>query len=89
MEATKKPVEVEYYPCDIRYIDNIMEWSSEERPIKTAIITGTGSNKKTLIIYIATLEGIMTATEGDVIIKGIEGEVYPCKKTIFEKTYNY
>ena len=29
----------------------------------------------------------MTATEGDYIIKGINGEYYPCKPDIFEKTY--
>lgn len=38
-------------------------------------------------IYIETLEGVMTATEGDWIIKGVNGEFYPCKPDIFEKTY--
>lgn len=36
---------------------------------------------------IETLEGTMTATEGDYIIKGVNGEFYPCKPNIFEKTY--
>ena len=36
---------------------------------------------------IPTLEGIHTATEGDFIIKGVNGEFYPCKPDIFEKTY--
>ena len=36
---------------------------------------------------IATLEGMMLATEGDFIIKGVQGEFYPCKPDIFEKTY--
>ena len=36
---------------------------------------------------IETLEGIMTASPGDYIIKGIEGEFYPCKPDIFDKTY--
>ena len=36
---------------------------------------------------IPTLEGIMTATEGDWVIKGIMGELYPCKPDIFEATY--
>lgn len=36
---------------------------------------------------IETLEGNMTATEGDYIIKGVNGEFYPCKPDIFEKTY--
>jgi hypothetical protein len=38
-------------------------------------------------IEIPTLEGIMTASVGDYIIKGINGEFYPCKPDIFEKTY--
>ena len=36
---------------------------------------------------IKTLEGYMTATEGDYIIKGVNGEFYPCKENIFIKTY--
>ena len=39
------------------------------------------------IVKIPTLEGIMEATEKDFIIKGINGEFYPCKPDIFEKTY--
>ncbi len=38
-------------------------------------------------ITINTLEGKMTASEGDWIIKGVNGEFYPCKPDIFEKTY--
>lgn len=38
-------------------------------------------------IEIKTLEGIMKASEGDWIIKGVNGEFYPCKKDIFHKTY--
>jgi hypothetical protein len=34
-----------------------------------------------------TLEGTMTATEGDYIIRGVCGEFYPCKPDIFEQTY--
>lgn len=38
-------------------------------------------------IEIKTLEGVMTASEGDFIIKGVNGEFYPCKPDIFAKTY--
>ena len=38
-------------------------------------------------LIIRTLEGEMTADRGDYIIKGVEGEIYPCKPGIFEKTY--
>jgi hypothetical protein len=38
-------------------------------------------------LYIQTLEGEMKASIGDFIIKGVQGEFYPCKPDIFEKTY--
>ena len=36
---------------------------------------------------IKTLEGTMRAEYGDWIIKGIKGELYPCKPDVFEATY--
>ena len=36
---------------------------------------------------IKTLEGTMIAKVGDYIIQGVNGEIYPCKADIFEKTY--
>lgn len=38
-------------------------------------------------VYINTLEGEMRADKSDWIIKGVNGEFYPCKPDIFEKTY--
>lgn len=38
-------------------------------------------------LEIETLEGIMQANVGDWIITGVNGEKYPCKPDIFEKTY--
>jgi hypothetical protein len=40
-----------------------------------------------LMLTIQTLEGEMTASVGDYIIRGIQGEFYPCKPDIFELTY--
>jgi len=40
------------------------------------------------VILIETLEGDMKATSGDYIIKGVNGEFYPCKPDIFKKTYD-
>lgn len=37
--------------------------------------------------YIKTLEGNMRISVGDYIIRGVNGEFYPCKPDIFEKTY--
>lgn len=39
-------------------------------------------------ITIKTLEGPLHVSDGDFIIKGVEGEFYPCKPDIFEKTYD-
>lgn len=42
------------------------------------------------VLMIKTLEsghGMHTATIGDYIIRGVEGEYYPCKPSVFEKTY--
>lgn len=36
---------------------------------------------------ISTLEGSMCAHDGDYIIKGVRGELYPIQKEIFEETY--
>ena len=45
-------------------------------------------NKNIIISFdIPTLEGDMKASYGDYIIKGINGEFYPCKPDIFKKTY--
>jgi len=40
-----------------------------------------------LFAKIHTLEGMMQASYGDYIIKGVQGEFYPCKPDIFEQTY--
>lgn len=47
---------------------------------KTGFIMGTCCDIK-------TLEGVMRGDPGDWIIRGIAGEIYPCKPAIFEKSY--
>ncbi len=37
---------------------------------------------------IPTLEGIMRFERGDMLITGVQGEIYPCKLDIFEATYD-
>lgn len=46
---------------------------------------GIVENKGAIVIH--TLEGDMEASIGDYIIKGVNGEFYPCKPDIFDKTY--
>ena len=43
--------------------------------------------KENIAMTIYTLEGNHLAKQGDYIIKGVNGEFYPCKPDIFEKTY--
>jgi hypothetical protein len=38
-------------------------------------------------LQIKTLEGVMTVAPGDWIIRGVNGEIYPCKPDIFTATY--
>ena len=45
------------------------------------------TNEKPECLIIETLEGKITASIGDFIIKGVKGEFYPCKPDIFEMTY--
>lgn len=73
----KKPVEVEAIQWRGSNLKEILEFSSE------AYI-----DKDNYTLKIHTLEGEMIANRGDYIIKGIEGEFYPCKQDIFEKTYD-
>jgi hypothetical protein len=47
-----------------------------------------GPITKKAFCIIDTLEGVITATEYDYIIKGVNGEFYPCKPDIFDKTYD-
>lgn len=39
------------------------------------------------VLYVTTLEGTMMANLNDWIIKGVKGELYPCKPDIFESSY--
>jgi hypothetical protein len=39
------------------------------------------------VYLIPTLEGTMRFDRGDMLITGVNGEIYPCKPDIFEKTY--
>jgi hypothetical protein len=41
----------------------------------------------TTVLLIETLEGQMRTLPGDYIIRGVKGEIYPCKPDIFEATY--
>lgn len=50
-------------------------------------IMGPYGQSETPHLEIVTLEGRMMASIGDWIIRGVKGEVYPCKPDIFSATY--
>lgn len=75
----KKPVTIEAMQIDgPDTIQPIVEWMNSHT---------TGWQTEPPTIWIDTLEGRMTAEDGDWIIKGIAGEFYPCKDSIFIRTY--
>jgi hypothetical protein len=61
-------------------MDRIVLWANQGQPEMRAWHNGTD-------IFIPTLEGEMRAVVGDWIIRGVQGEFYPCKPDIFEATY--
>lgn len=84
MIARKKPVEVECY--QYTNITNLI--LSEIMWVMKSF--GEGKiryDQEDDITYIHTLEGDMKVSAGDIIIKGVQGELYPCKPDIFAQTY--
>lgn len=80
MKYRKKPVVIE-----------AIQWTGEndteihEFIGTNLVVTYDNADHRELIIH--TLEGDMHASVMDYIIKGVDGEFYPCKPDIFEKTY--
>lgn len=86
-EYQKKPV-----------IINAFQWTGDEKQmedpqwivdaIKNGDVYFKNEGTPEIELMIKTLEGEMTASRGDYIIKGVKGELYPCKPDIFEMTYD-
>lgn len=74
----KKPVVIEAVQWDgtDKSLGEIVNWMEHE-------VQNLQNNK----LGIETLEGVMEASVGDFIIKGVKGEFYPCKPDIFAETY--
>lgn len=60
------------------------DWS--EAAVKAATQVGEVSRYLDFL-HIGTTEGVMSAAPGDWIIRGVKGELYPCKPDIFAATY--
>jgi hypothetical protein len=75
----KRPVTIEAMQItDEKSVLNIEEWVNSPT---------LGFTTSPPTVWIDTLEGRMTGNVGDWIIKGVQGEFYPCKDSIFHKTY--
>jgi len=72
----KKPVVIEAMQYTAENVEALCEWL----PFQLYMTADDG-------LKIPTLEGEMTGSLGDWIIKGVQGEFYPCKPDIFEATY--
>lgn len=83
----KKPVVIEAVQWDGKNFDEVSDFTGNWHGHKLAYEDAESAAIRTGSLHIKTLEGVMTANTGDWIIKGVNGEFYPCKPDIFEKTY--
>ena len=92
MKYRKKPVVIEAVQLKVDNFDAVCDFMGGTPVPKHnpdfGIDEHGNTNEPYLGVYIETLEGKMLASYGDYIIKGVNGEFYPCKPDIFEKTYD-
>lgn len=88
MKYRKKPVIIEAVQFDRSKAEKDV---AKYYPMVTDLASSTtalGVEEREDRFFISTLDGSMTVIDGDYIIQGVEGEFYPCKPDIFEKTYD-
>ena len=83
----KKPVEVKAIQYDGKNVEDCIKFIENGQVICWKKKEVFPYSKPEIRIMIETLEGVMQARPGDYIIRGVNGEYYPCKPDIFEKTY--
>lgn len=83
MKYRKKPVVIEAF---LFAVDCFPDWFMDEVTQNNIILHGE-PYRPLEYCTIKTLEGTMRGDAGDYIIKGVNGEIYPCKPDIFNKTY--
>ena len=76
MKYRKKPIVIE-----------AVKWTGSITPEIEDLLGEVKVLPKGSSLLIPTLEGVMEARQGDYIIRGVNGELYPCKPDIFKKTY--
>lgn len=88
MKYRKKPVVIEAIQWTGLNLEEVKEFVGES--LTYDIIDDAwkvGEGRPRVIMMIKTLEGDLKVSEKDFIIKGINGEFYPCNPAIFKKTY--
>lgn len=83
MKYKKKPVVIEAMQFTFEEKDRVYNWAHD---LQQNVWPSFDDDKKP-VIKIPTLEGEMTCSLNDWIIRGVKGELYPCKPDIFEATY--
>ncbi len=95
MKFRKKPVVIEAVRltwktwgeiCD--FLGDIVSPENPARSVETYSDKCGEVGPVFIELTIPTLEGGMTAKHGDWIIRGVKGEIYPCKPDIFDATYD-
>lgn len=86
MYYCKKPVIIEAVQWNGANLEELKNFVGSSLDWGTVTLYGF-TNKQMLRVVIHTLEGDHEAKVGDYIIKGVQGEFYPCKPEIFAKTY--
>lgn len=87
MKYKKKPIVIEAVKWAGNNFDEICNFIQEFHGNKIAYEAAESRAIRTGQFLIRTLEGVVTASNGDWIIRGVKGEFYPCKPDIFEATY--
>ena len=95
MRYTKKPVTIEAFQITKKTRASNTSWPqwmhqawNEEAQVEGSLYPADYPNSDgTDRLMVGTLEGSMTVDWGDFLIRGIKGELYPCKPDIFAASY--
>lgn len=89
MKFRKKPVVIDAFEVgSSRWVPDWLHEAISKNEVVTHARAGSDGFKEPFgSADIMTLEGVMHASEGDWIIRGVKGELYPCKPAIFSMTY--
>lgn len=88
MKYRKKQIIIEAVQWTGKNFDEVSNFMQFFHGHKKAYEDAQEGSEQSGKYYIMTPEGVMTASKGDWIIRGINGEFYPCKPDIFEKSYD-